>query len=183
MRCISCGGEMRLVLVERDDTMMVPGYEHQTVRCSGCNEVERRLVFSGESGSRPAEPALVPSTPVTSLLLEADRDLDEGEELLRRAIEMVRGPTRLSQPIRGLTDGRPETAAELANSMRAKRSAPGRIVQIRHEPSDEAAYVAKDTTSGLVVLRHQDSARLRAMCDRLGWQVVDADADVPSADN
>jgi hypothetical protein len=30
------------------------------------------------------------------------------------------------------------------------------------------------------VIRHQDSARLRAMCDRLGWQVIESEA--PGAD-
>ena len=45
-------------------------------------------------------------------------------------------------------------------------------VLVRPDP-DEPSYVAKDTKSGLSVLRHQDSARLRAMCDRIGWQVVD----------
>jgi hypothetical protein len=27
-----------------------------------------------------------------------------------------------------------------------------------------------------VVIRHQDSTRLRAMCERLGWQVIDGEA-------
>ena len=98
---------------------------------------------------------------VTSILADADKDLEESEALLRRAIEMVRGP------VRGTT--------------RTKRSTPGRVIEIRHDPSDEAAYAARDVKSGLVVLRHQDIARLRAMCSRLGWQVVDADA--PSADD
>src|SRR5882757_7593490 len=93
MRCMSCGAEMRMLQVEPDDTMMVPGYERQTLQCSGCNEVERRTVFSGENSSRPAEPSLVPSTPLTSILSDAD-DLDEAEVMLRRAIEMVRGPAR-----------------------------------------------------------------------------------------
>jgi hypothetical protein len=93
MRCIACGAEMHVVRVERDDTMMVPGYERQTLQCRSCNEVERRLVFGGESGSRPAEAVPAPSL-VASLLAEADKDLDESEALLRRAIEMVRGPVR-----------------------------------------------------------------------------------------
>ena len=57
--------------------------------------------------------------------------------------------------------------------MRAKKSPPSRIVQISHHPSEEPAYAAADTTSGLVLLRHRDSAHLRAMCGRLGWQVVE----------
>jgi hypothetical protein len=54
---------------------------------------------------------------------------------------------------------------------------PPTVVQIHHDPN-RAKYVAMDTRSGLGVLRHEDSARLRAMCERMGWQVVD---DAPSA--
>jgi hypothetical protein len=159
MRCIACDAEMQVVRVERDDTMMVPGYERQTLQCPSCKEVERRLVFTGErneSGSGPAEAVPVAPSLVASILAEADRDLDESEALLRRAIEMVRGPAR--------------------GAMRLKRTAPRRVIEIRHDPSDEAAYAAKDVASGLVMLRHRDIARLRAMCDRLGWEVVDANA-------
>jgi hypothetical protein len=91
-------------------------------------------------------------TSVSALWAEADNDLQECEALLKRAIEMVRGQTRRS-PTRVLTESKPT-----------------RVVQIHHDPGD-AAYVAIDATSGLSVLRHQDSARLRAMCDRIGWQV------------
>jgi hypothetical protein len=93
--------------------------------------------------------------------------------MLQRAIEMVRGATR---------GGRNHTDSGIAPpaDMPAKRSPPGRVVEICHDPSFEAAYAAKDATSGLVVIRHQDSARLRAMCDRLGWQVIESEA--PSAD-
>jgi hypothetical protein len=149
---------MQVVRAEHDDTMMVPGYERQTVQCPTCKEVERRLVFSGESregGSTAAEAVPAPSL-AASILAEADRDLDESEALLRRAIEMVRGPAR--------------------GATLVKRTAPRRVIEIRHDPSDEAAYAAKDVASGLVMLRHRDIARLRAMCDRLGWEVVDASA-------
>jgi hypothetical protein len=156
MRCIACGAEMQVVRVERDDTMMVAGYERQTLQCPTCKEVERRLVFSGESregASPPAEAVPAPSL-AASILAEADRDLDESEALLRRAIEMVRGPAR------GVT--------------LIKRTTPRRVIEIHHDPTDEAAYAAKDVASGLVMLRHRDITRLRAMCDRLGWEVVDA---------
>jgi hypothetical protein len=89
---------------------------------------------------------------VSALLAEADNDIQECEALLKRAIEMVRGQTRRSST-RAITESKPT-----------------RIVQIHHDPGD-AAYVAIDAKSGLSVLRHQDSARLRAMCDRIGWQV------------
>ena len=39
---------MRVVQVVRDDTMPAPGYEHHTLECPGCHEVERRLQFARE---------------------------------------------------------------------------------------------------------------------------------------
>jgi hypothetical protein len=92
-------------------------------------------------------------TSVMALLAEADHDLRERATLLKRASEMVRGETRRS-PTRGLSESKPT-----------------RVVQIHHD-LDDAAFVATDAQSGLSVLRHQDSARLRAMCARIGWQVV-----------
>jgi hypothetical protein len=94
----------------------------------------------------------------------SEDDLDECEILLRRAIEMVRSSTRWSHPTRGLADRMPG------------RSLSTRVVQIHHDPDDGATYVATDTKSGLHVLRHRNRARLLAMCDRIGWQVVEADA-------
>ena len=264
MRCLVCGAEMRVVEVAADDTMRVSGYEYHTLQCSGCDDVERRLVFSREAivrpikpapphqplvapadppaepplaappvstppadepersvaepraaplppaaapaeplpslptppvadaappetspvaatllppealaaASPPAEPAPAATTQPSSLPPAAGDSVDEGEALLRRAIEMVRGPAHGPQPAKGLTDGKPAPPSALAGSMRSKKLVTGRVVQIQRDP-DEPSYIAKDTKSGLSVLRHQDSARLRAMCDRIGWQVVD----------
>ena len=179
MRCMSCGAEMRLLQTERDDTMGAPGYQRQTLQCSGCNEVERRTIFTGEIPSQPAEsaaaapvdpttPPLAPTTPaspVASMLSESEEE-DEGEAMLRRAIAMVRGPTRGAASLTGI-------------AAPPKKSSPSRIVRIRHDTRQEPTYVAADAQSGLVVLRHSDRSRLQAMCDRLGWQVIDAGADVP----
>jgi len=122
----------------------------------------------------PAEEKAVPlhAAPPAAPTAESAEELDEGQEMLRRAIAMVRTPVHSSQPLRGLTDG-VHTPAAVASPMKAKKAGSGRLVQIRHDPSYEAAYAAKDLKTGLVVLRHQDSARLRSMCDRLGWQVVE----------
>jgi hypothetical protein len=54
---------MILVKVVPDTNMMVAGYEHHTSQCSGCYEVEQRLVFTQRSDSqgdedRPAEAAV-----------------------------------------------------------------------------------------------------------------------------
>ena len=122
-----------------------------------------------------ASSASVYSVPPTSVSSEPDKNLDECEALLRRAIEMVRGPTRSSQ-ITSVTEAKSKTPFKLVSSMRAERPPASRIVvQIHHDPQ-KAKYVAKDTTSGLRILGHQDSSRLRAMCDRMGWQVVDGAA-------
>jgi hypothetical protein len=61
MRCFACGEEMRVVEVVPDDTMPVPGYEHHTLECPGCHDVERRLQFAREI--EPVEPPPLPSEP------------------------------------------------------------------------------------------------------------------------
>jgi len=94
-----------------------------------------------------------PATQVLALLAEADRDARECELLLKRAIEMVRGSPR-----------RPPTKV-------TPDAKPARAVQLVYDP-DDASFVAVDADSGLSVLRQGDIARLRAMCDRLGWRVV-----------
>ena len=50
MRCVSCGEEMRLLQVVEEMTMMVTGYEKHSFECSGCREVEQRLVFTKRKG-------------------------------------------------------------------------------------------------------------------------------------
>ncbi len=66
MRCIGCGAEMRLMQVVQDNTMMVPGYEHRTWQCSGCNEIERRLVFTREKTPIENVPPATAETPTDS---------------------------------------------------------------------------------------------------------------------
>jgi hypothetical protein len=172
MRCIACGAELRLMQSELDNITMVPSDKHCAFVCENCDRspvspdgalppTEPEPGRSGLAASlRPDEPVSVPITRPT--LVPSEDDLDECEILLRRAIEMVRGSTRWSQPTRSLTDRMPG------------RSLSSRVVQIHHDPGD-ATYVATDAKSGLCVLRHRDRARLRAMCDRIGWQVVEAD--------
>src|SRR6516165_4847862 len=174
MRCIACGAELRLTQPELDNTTMVPSDECCAFLCEAC---DRSRLVSPESALLPTEPEPVRSAPPASLhpaesvsvpttpptLVPSEDDLDECEILLRRAIEMVRSSTRWSHPTRSLADRMPG------------RSLSTRVVQIHHDPDDDT-YVATDTKSGLRVLRHRDRARLRAMCDRIGWHVVDANA-------
>jgi hypothetical protein len=192
---------MRLQQTLPDEVTTVPGYEVQTFECIACREIEHRRVFRGElseavavsplavlSAAAATSPELPPrnerprdkvenevaaatATPVLpAKAREPTGDTDDSAEMLRRAIEMVRSPIRGAPP-RGLTDHPQVAPAAPAGAVRGGK--PARIVQIRHDPSYEAAYAAKDTRSGLVVLRHQDSTRLRAMCERLGWQVME----------
>jgi hypothetical protein len=115
----------------------------------------------GEVPPAPLRPAdAAPVQPAPPPLVPSEADLDECEVLLRRAIEMVRGSTRWSQPVRGLTDRMPG------------RSLTSRVVRIHHDPVDDV-YVATDPRSGLGVLRHRDRARLLAMCVRIGWPVIE----------
>ena len=119
----------------------------------------------------PETPAGCPTSaavPPTSVSSQPDKNLDECEALLRRAIKMVRGPARSSK----ITEARSKTPSKLVSAMRAELPSSRIVVQIHHDPQ-KAKYVAQDTTSGLRILRHHDSARLRAMCDRMGWQVIE----------
>ena len=224
MRCISCGAEMNVVRVQRDPSSGLMGYEQQVLQCSSCHDVETRTVRSQEQA--PSQDQAAPSAeavphhpaPPTSAMAQPEEPLDEAEEVLRRAIDMVREPAADGQATRGLTDGLAHTSpgiaseAELDEAEEMLRRAiemvrgstrspkpdagndagavatvaapaakpvqrqPSRTVQIFHDPHFDAAYAAKDTTSGLVVIRHQDSTRLRAMCERLGWRVIDGEA-------
>jgi hypothetical protein len=156
MRCDACGTEMLLVKVAPDHTMIVRGYERYTLQCLGCFEVKEHLIYNRERPSRLTEPA--PSlSALTSACTEANQDLDESEALLKRAMEIVRAPTRSSR----------------------------RVIRIEYNPAGETAYVAKDTETGHVLLRHNDRARLQVMCEQFQWQVVDgevsrAEAEAPT---
>ena len=131
--------------------------------------------FSTSIGSQPlstvppAEPKSVPTTAHPSIPSEVDNNPDDTEALLKSAIEMARGSSRPSQLS---TDHGARTPAALASSMRAKRLRTSRIVQIQRDPQ-ETAFLARDTKSGLVVMRHEDSKRLQELCDWFGWQVID----------
>jgi cytochrome c peroxidase len=47
---------MILTNVVQDDTMGVPGFEHQTFTCSECHDLERRFVFTKQDRGRDGEP-------------------------------------------------------------------------------------------------------------------------------
>jgi hypothetical protein len=68
-----CGAEMRLVKVERAETMMVAGYEFRSFACSSCHDVERRLTFSHEPTPQPDQLVPVDAT-ITAVPPAQDRD-------------------------------------------------------------------------------------------------------------
>ena len=92
MRCISCGAEMRVVQTDQHDNMMVAGYVHQRLECTGCHEVETRMVFDRDAASPPTLPAPTnlpgPADigPATLAASEDERELDECEALPQNAI-------------------------------------------------------------------------------------------------
>src|ERR1700680_4456981 len=90
MRCIGCGEEMRLVQAVADHTMMVPGYEHQTLECPGCHEVERRLVFARPIGRLPGEPMRLPSGTPASTTAPKQHDRMDAPKTWSRALERLR---------------------------------------------------------------------------------------------
>jgi hypothetical protein len=90
MRCIGCGGEMRLVRTVADHTMMVPGYEHQTLECPGCHVVERRLVFVRAIGPLAVEPMGLPSNAPASTAAPQQSERSDLSRTWTRALERLR---------------------------------------------------------------------------------------------
>jgi hypothetical protein len=71
MRCLACGGEMRLMEVSLADTPMA-GFERQTSKCSSCSHISRRLVLShprSPGANLPVVP-LPPEPPATELQMK-----------------------------------------------------------------------------------------------------------------
>jgi hypothetical protein len=125
-----------------------------------------------------AAPSTVPTSPhsIESRvdLTKADNGLDECEVLLKHAIEIVRGPAcspelaietnlECEAPLRIIEVGR--------EPVRARPRKPI-VVEIQYDPL-KARYAARDTRTGLLVMRHEDRTRLKGMCKRMGWQIVE----------
>ena len=45
MRCFACGEDMRVVALERYDALGIEGFVYKVWECSGCHDLEKRLVF------------------------------------------------------------------------------------------------------------------------------------------
>jgi len=90
MRC-TCGAEMILMNVVRDDAMAILGFERHTLRCSACHETERRLVFTEHGRETYAEPLPAhPAPPVVPATAVQDGPI-AAPGLFRRALAKRRG--------------------------------------------------------------------------------------------
>ena len=90
MHCMACGAEMNLVEVVRDDTMPIPGFEHHTFKCSACDDVERRLVFTrhpAQSHTEP-DPVYAASPELSSSTIQNEPTAPPG--ILRRMLAKLR---------------------------------------------------------------------------------------------
>jgi hypothetical protein len=114
---MACGEEMRLVQVVPDDTMPVPGYEHHTLACPGCHDVERRLVFSRDLEPVPFEPRPLPAA---ALAAQADRS---SVEIPPHAIMASSGATVPSSWARAVDRLRNQQSSLQARHADAKASA------------------------------------------------------------
>jgi hypothetical protein len=45
MKCLLCGDQMRLTMVEPHGELTMGGFEYRTFQCDRCDESERRFVF------------------------------------------------------------------------------------------------------------------------------------------
>jgi hypothetical protein len=87
-------------------------------------------------------------------------------KLIERTIEIGLQPT--AAPVIVVE---PEIKPIVARELEPRPRKPV-VVEI-HYDAVKARYAAKDSRTGLLILRHEDRARLKGMCERMGWQVLD----------
>ena len=91
MRCMACGGEMVLMNVVQDDTMALPGFEHHTFKCSECQDMERRLVFTKHNCESDTEPAHVQAAPPITPAPTVQDEHVARSGVLSRVVAKIRG--------------------------------------------------------------------------------------------
>ena len=79
MRCLACGGEMVLIEVVEDKTVMVRGFEHQTFECPACNEIDRRHAFKKQDTEHDTE-AVGTSPPIATGITKPGGNVDEDNQ-------------------------------------------------------------------------------------------------------
>jgi hypothetical protein len=88
MRCLQCNAEMTLIgAVPADATL--PGFEHHTFSCSACNEIERRLLFTGTK-SLPSSSTWVRAV---EKLVSKQKALKEEQALAKKSSHQSRSPS------------------------------------------------------------------------------------------
>ena len=223
MRCETCGAETRSTGAAPDPAAVpgsAPGASQSDAGATRGTAAPCADCASAPTWSAPSSPTLSSSAlsgddvgeagvapPIQALLDTSADGRDDCEEMLRRAIAMVRGVDRsarmrgpgryaapladaaipeIAAPATAVDDGESDECAVLlaraiamirgSSSSGLTRSKPVRLVELRRDPAD-TAYVAIDTKSGLSILRHRDSTRLRMMCDRIGWRIIASEVD------
>jgi hypothetical protein len=81
---------------------------------------------------------------------------------------MDRAPARTELPV--ALDFTPADSLESDEESEPRPAKP--VAEIHYDPL-KARYAARDTTTGMLVMRHEDRALLKGMCERMGWQVVE----------
>ena len=97
MRCMACGTGMNLVEAIPDDTMPIPGFEHHTFKCSACDDVERRLVFTKYPAQGLAEPEPVQAAPPDLSISTLHNAHTTSPGILRRVFAMLRSGSHAGQ--------------------------------------------------------------------------------------
>ncbi len=171
MRCFACGAEMCLVQVAALDDLVFPGFEHNIFECSGCDEIERRLVFSRPGEPRPTDrvpvkqpsrafPMSVKSNPSELFSASAGpaaeaMPTDDDFALLQHVYAMLR---------RGLPDPAALGRAEVAPAENARAQAETtRTETARFAPAADGAprIAATPNGSGRIEAARLDVARMR----------------------
>jgi hypothetical protein len=151
-------------------------------------------------GGSAAAPSIAPRSSHSAEcgvgLVEADDSLDECEVLLKRAIDMVHGRDS-SAEVQTDADLKCEVRIEESSGIALEPTAAPVVVlepeikliaarelepcsrepvvvEIQYDPV-KGRYAAKDSRTGLLILRHEGRARLQGMCERMGWQILDND--------
>jgi hypothetical protein len=156
MRCMACGEEMRVVRVVPDDTMPVAGYEHHTLECPACHEVESRLAFTREIEPVPVE--LEPSPVEPEMPPEPVQDELKNEPVAVQKPEAAGGSwTRAIDRLRNQQSFLQERQAEAkaAEAVSRFHEEWENLVRIRRQSTARAAAAAAGGLPPLAKLARQ----------------------------
>ena len=101
MRCLVCNTEMVLMEAVSADPTTLPGCEHHTFLCSACNNIERRLLFTG---------AKTKWTRAVEKLVRKQKALQEEQALASKTSDQASGVEKPRSRGRTAVKPRPSTA-------------------------------------------------------------------------